>query len=210
MSDPTVAPSPSGSPSQGRPSAWRRTYVVDGRTQFRVAGLLIAGLAILGVIQAVSLYVFFQPPSDGRFDGDQVRALMLEVGMVQFAVTALLALALGVLLSHRFVGAGLVLRRAVQGMAVGDSSQRLTLRKTDFLHDLSADILKLRELLDKDRAAMTRALGRVEEALVAGDPVKAQAALALAQHTLVPASLASCAAEARTSSRETAKLAAAS
>ena len=128
MSDPTVAPSPSGSASQGRPSAWRRTYVVDGRTQFRVAGLLIAGLAILGVIQAVSLYVFFQPPSDGRFDGDQVRALMLEVGMVQFAVTALLALALGVLLSHRFVGAGLVLRRAVQGMAVGDSSQRLTLR----------------------------------------------------------------------------------
>lgn len=180
------APPPAPSSGQ-RPRALRRQYVVDGKTQFRVAGLLLAGLAVLAVIQTVALFTSFRPALEGQFDGTEVRALLLRVGLVQFGVTAVLALALGILLSHRFVGAALVLRRAIQGMRVGDSSCRLTLRSSDFLHDVASSLAQLREEQDQRRAAVGRALTRAGEALDAGDLARAQADLDLARRTLVPA-----------------------
>jgi hypothetical protein len=165
----------------------RRQYIVDGKTQFRVAGLLVCGLAVLALVQTVALFTGFQPPVDGQFDGPHVRALLLRVGLVQFGVTALLALALGILLSHRFVGAALVLRRAIQGMRNGDSSQRLTLRRTDFLHDLSADILELRTHQAQGRETLAGTLARAERALEAGDLAQTQAELTLARRSLAPA-----------------------
>jgi hypothetical protein len=144
------SPGPSTSPELpgGRPRLTRRQYVVDAKTQFRVAGLLIAGLAVLAAIQAAALLTCFVPPADSLYEGQQVRALLLQVGLLQFVVTAILALALGVLLSHRFVGAALVLRRAIAGMRRGDHSCRLTLRGTDFLHDVASDLAALREEME--------------------------------------------------------------
>jgi hypothetical protein len=118
---------------------------VDAKTQFRVAGLLIGGLAVLAAVQGATLLTCFSPPADALYDGGQVRALLFQVGLLQFVVTAVLGLALGVLLSHRFVGAALVLRRAIAGMRSGDHSCRLTLRKTDFLHDVATDLAALRD-----------------------------------------------------------------
>ncbi len=187
MPEPIAHATPANRVPAQRPSVARRQYIVDGKTQFRVAGLLVCGLAVLALVQTVALFTGFQPPVDGQFDGPHVRALLLRVGLVQFGVTALLALALGILLSHRFVGAALVLRRAIRGMLAGDSSQRLTLRSTDFLHALSADILELRTHQAQGRESLARALSRAERALEAGDIAQAQADLALARQTLAPA-----------------------
>jgi|GEM_PF-6921867 len=196
MPEPIADAAPSARPPAQRPSGVRRQYIVDGKTQFRVAGLLVCGLAVLAVVQTVALFTGFQPPAEGQFDGPQVRDLLLRVGLVQFGVTALMALALGILLSHRFVGAALVLRRALQGMLVGDSSQRLTLRRTDFLHDLSADLLRLREHQAQVRDSVAGALARAQAAIEAGDSIQAQAELGLARQTLAPAAPASPAASA--------------
>lgn len=147
MSHPHPSLTPHAAAPTARPGALRRQYVVDARTQFRVAGLLVAGLAALAAIQAAALFTCFVPPADALYDGGQVRALLLKVGVLQFVVTAVLAVGLGVLLSHRFVGAALVLRRAIAGMRTGDHSCRLTLRRTDFLHDVAADLSALRDVM---------------------------------------------------------------
>jgi hypothetical protein len=86
-------------------------------------------------------------------------------------------LVLGLLLSHRFSGAALVIGRAVRGMQRGDDAARLSLRDGDFLQALAVDVRQLRDAHGARAAAQEQGLNEVEAALDAGDVDRARVLL---------------------------------
>lgn len=162
-------PKPPAGPPSRRPRFFRRQVVVDARTQWRVAGMLALGLAVLAAVQALALPNTFRPEEGAVFSGAEVHSLFVRLGLVQYGIAAALVMVLGLLLSHRFSGAALVLERALRGMRGGDDTQRVTLRSGDFLHQLANELSLLREAHATRAQAQEQALAQAATALERGD-----------------------------------------
>jgi hypothetical protein len=165
MSTPHDAPAP----PPRRPRFFRRQVVVDARTQWRVAGMLALGLAVLAAVQALALPNAFRPEEGAIFSGAEVHNLFVRLGLVQYGIAAALVMVLGLLLSHRFSGAALVVSRALRGMRAGDDHQRVTLRSGDFLHELAQEVGALRDAHAARAQAQEQALEQATLALQGGD-----------------------------------------
>jgi hypothetical protein len=151
----------------------RKQIVVDKRLQIGSVARLVGVVVGVGVLYMLSLVVFLGRDASVSMNSPQVRQFMVVANGVYFGVAAVLLGTMILMLTHRFAGPTLVLKRAVDGMTQGDFSHRLSLRKHDYLKDLAACIERLRDRMQQDEEVRRE----VEAHLAEGDVAAARAAL---------------------------------
>jgi hypothetical protein len=158
------------SPSRSRwPWHRRRQYVIDAPTQTAVVVRLVAVLVGIGVLYAVAVYVLLTADLMNAMRADETRRFLVVVHTAYFALGASILTVSVLLLTHRFVGPAYVMRQALEGMRKGDSTRRLTLRKTDYLKSLAAELSAFRAEWVAREGAREADLERLDECLRAGD-----------------------------------------
>jgi hypothetical protein len=147
----------------------RQRHMLDWRLQLAIAAQLLGVLAGVGMLYTIGLFVL--PGSEGLADlsATELRSVLLRANGIYFALGGSILGVIAILLTHRFVGPALVLRRAVEAMRKGDFGARLALRKRDYLKPLAASIESLRVALLSSQETRNRALEDLERCLREGD-----------------------------------------
>lgn len=130
-----------------RPSFFKRTMIVDRKTQYAILfySMLVAMMTVLltGIffvtLQSASTLV---DPTASSFTYFLIIALLWAVVMICLAL-------LGILLSHRIAGPVHRMRVHMQNVATGGAIEELKLRKDDHFMDLADDYNKVLERLRK-------------------------------------------------------------
>ena len=164
------------------PNYKRRTYYLGRSFQPRLFGRLFFLIAL----QAVVITLFFLYEGRGTLTtGYQGDALRIEKTMSFFLVNfvfiaVIVGLAMGIVsiltflfFSHRIAGPLVNLRASLEGIAAGDLTVRVRLRKKDELKEVA-------EALNRFTEAMDRQIGRIKKETheaSSQDPAKVQAAL---------------------------------
>lgn len=161
----------------------RRRLIIDKPAQLAMA-LTVTGMTAAGlVVLMASMWVL---PVDAYFDrvagADMRRALLIILGAF-FTLTVVGITLSCVVLSHRFVGPAFVIRRGLDAMARGRYDERLTIRRRDYLQDLSESAVALRDVLMEKDDLVDRAIDRLD----AGDAEGARELLAEIKHEAEPA-----------------------
>jgi len=125
----------------------RKKYLIRLRPQLGVALQMVAVLCGVSVIFAIGVHFLTRREGLYELGFYEFREVLLKVIAVYLAVSAGIFAILAISLTHRFVGPGFVLTRAVNAIMKGDYSQRLTLRTRDYLKDLAESISLLRDRL---------------------------------------------------------------
>ena len=149
----------------------RRHYLIDPATQLRF-GLLLLGVLICAAAGIAGLWVL-----GSRLEGDQTAIgdpaasgrLVWWVDLAYFAFTAVAMLVLTIRSTHRFVGPGLVIERALSRMCEGDFSARLQLRRHDKLKNVAQAAEILARKLRTDKGWLDRFALDLDEAVKNGD-----------------------------------------
>jgi len=132
----------------------RRQKLVNPDYQYRYMRRLfvITAAAVIGA--AATAYgilwiLLFRSPVVSQ---DEVIVAMVAIGLtmlVELAIAAPLIVTLGLFQSHKVAGPLVRIKRALQDIADGDLSTRITLRKYDELHDLADAINQMVEQLQR-------------------------------------------------------------
>jgi hypothetical protein len=147
----------------------RRNYLIDKPTQYRLIGQLLLGFFVIGAANALGIYLFFGGGPNSTPGAIEMRDTLMRAILGFFVVVSFLIVMLGVILTHRFVGPGYVLRLAVEGMLEGDYARRLTLRKGDYMQDLAAKMAELREKWLGREQEVAKTVAEVQRCLDAKD-----------------------------------------
>lgn len=160
-----------------KPANRRRQFSLDDRSQSTALLHLLVLLAATGAATAVLAYVLSRAGVLGTAAlGDAFPAVLAGLAGC-FVLAGLVAVPVVMRLTHRYVGPAYVMRRALKGMRLGDYGCRLTLRQTDFLHDLAEEINAHRSDLARRDLERQRLLTRLDQLLRAGDFDDARALL---------------------------------
>ena len=135
----------------------RHNFILDRAWQLAVFRN-VAGVALAaGLLQMVFTYaISSQDPLDRR-SGEQIGYLAFAangwfLALMFFGLWAVMAR-----VTHAVVGPAMVIKRAVDGLVVGEFDNRLTLRKRDYLKELAASVKVLHDQL-KAREEISREL----------------------------------------------------
>ena len=129
----------------------RKRFMVDWRHQLAVTAQLLGVLFGVGLLYAIGLLVLPDQDAMAELASDEARQVFLRANAIYFALGAAILGVVSIMLTHRVAGPAFVLERAVQGMRKGDFSQRLSLRRRDYLKELASAIESFRdEIVAKD------------------------------------------------------------
>jgi hypothetical protein len=151
----------------------RRKYLIDPATQLRFGFILftivacaaasVVGFRVLGSQLSADAdpLTINDPAASGR--------LAYWVNAAYFVFTCIAVLILGIRFTHRFVGPGLVIERALNKMCDGDFSARLELRRRDKLKNVAEAAARLARKLRVEKGRLDRFVLELEEAVKRGD-----------------------------------------
>lgn len=161
----------------------RRAFLVEWRYQFRSSLLPVVSVALLLVLFIVTIHLGsadatrrivesapnLQPLLEGQ-DRAQLFLILCAAGIYLLAVVVL-----GLLESHRTVGALHHVEKRLQALRQGDWRTPLSLRHSDNFQDLGDEmnvtLSYLRSHLDEDVAALDEAIDRLEGAVAPDHPL---------------------------------------
>jgi methyl-accepting chemotaxis protein len=151
----------------------RRKYLIDPATQLRF-GFALLFILLCGTAAAVGLWVVGSHISaDGELaaapDPAASSRLVWWVNAMYFVFAAATLLILSIRFTHRFIGPGRVIARALSRMCEGDFSSRLTLRRHDKLQDVAESAARLASQLEKKGAWLNGFASGLDEAIASGD-----------------------------------------
>ena len=135
----------------------RRIYLVDRKLQLTVAAQLLGVLAGVAALFVVGVLVVSGGRTDGLTAGDVLRA-----NLIYFVLAAAILCVVALLITHRIAGPAFVVERALRGMRRGDFSQRLELRRRDYLKPLALAVEELREELQRREQACEELKGALD------------------------------------------------
>ncbi|MHC4133395.1 MAG: hypothetical protein ACYTDU_07335 [Planctomycetota bacterium] len=136
---------------------WR--YIIDWRQQMGFTVEIVAVLCGVCVIYSVGVHYLLGNETLFQVSIDRFREVVLRVNAVYLAVSSGIFSLMAIGLTHRFVGPAFNMRRVLKAMIKGDLSQKVHLRKRDYLKDLATEINTLRETL-QERQQVVRDLDR--------------------------------------------------
>lgn len=145
--------------------ARRRRYLIDGASQLRIAFHILGVVLLIGVLDAVAVYVVSDPSVQGMQSLVDTRLLLLGVHAACLLLGGAFLFWIVVKETHRYAGPAFVMQRALEGMRKGDYGQRLSLRTTDYHNDLAAALDELRSEFAAREVKNARTLHRLERGL---------------------------------------------
>lgn len=125
---------------------WRNIFI-EPKSQFRLAGVFSAVTLAFYFVLLVLNYIYYESYLDiiGRYvDLDerlggilyQVRSDLIYLELARIFVFCLLVVVVGAVITHRFYGPLVQIRRYLKSLTGGDYSERLKIRKYDEFHDI--------------------------------------------------------------------------
>ena len=163
-------PTPPAKPSH---RSQRRKHVVDVRAQVGVALRILAPVAAVSLMSGAAVLLFLRRDDTTILHvADLQRFLWIANGIYFVLLVSVLTVA-SLILTHRWAGPALVIQDALDGMRRGDHTQRLELRRSDYLKGVASRLAALREDLARDRRALDESLCNLEGALADGDTATA-------------------------------------
>lgn len=135
--------------SKKRHRRWR--YIIDWRQQMGFTVEIVAVLCGVCVIYSVGVHYLLGNETLFQVSIERFREVVLRVNAVYLAVSSGIFSLMAIGLTHRFVGPAFNMRRVLKSMIKGDYSQKVHLRKRDYLKDLAAEVNTLREMLQEQQ-----------------------------------------------------------
>lgn len=163
--------------SEQTEQARRRRYLVDGASQLRVACHIVAVMVLVGVLDAVVVYVISDPSVEGNRGLADSRLLLLAVHAASVLLGGAFLFWIVVKLTHRYAGPAFVMRRALVGMSNGDYGHRLSLRTSDYHSELAAALDDLRSEIAAREVQNARAVHRLKRGIDEQDDKAVEASL---------------------------------
>lgn len=157
--------------------ARRRRYLIDAPSQLNVAFHVVGVLVLIGVLDAVAVFVLSDPSLQGTRSLADVSLLLLAVHAGCVLLGGAFLFWIVVKLTHRYAGPAFVMQRALVGMRKGDFGQRLSLRMTDYHGELAEAMNDLRSEIAAREVKNARVLHRLERGLKEQDDRAVQASL---------------------------------
>jgi hypothetical protein len=161
-------------PASGRPPQRRRQYLIDRPTQVSVTAHVVGVLIGLGALYAVVAQLLFDVRALMTMEPERARQFMTLVHVAYVSLSGALMALTVLLLTHRFVGPAMVIRRAIEGMRQGDYGRRLTLRRRDYLKPLAQELEALRADVAGREAVRRKLLGALDRCIEARDLASAR------------------------------------
>ena len=163
----------SGQPRQAR----RRCYLIDGASQLKVAVSLVSVLLVVGLLDALAVFVLADPGVRGMDRLVELRWVLFAVHGVALVLGGAFLFWITIKQTHRYAGPAFVMKRALRAMQQGDYGQRLSLRATDYHNELAEVIDDLRSEMATRDVDQARTLHRLQRALDEGDEFAAREAM---------------------------------
>jgi methyl-accepting chemotaxis protein len=151
--------------STSNPRAWRKKYLLDPKWQITISLRLAAIALVAGLAHVAAIRWISDIDTNEGLSGRQLGLLAAGISACYILILAGGVLWLAIRFTHAVVGPAMVLERAVSGMAKGDFTGRLELRRGDYLLTLAASLQKLRETMQADRAKHRELTGKLTAAL---------------------------------------------
>jgi hypothetical protein len=149
--------------------ARRRRYLIDGASQLKVATTITAVLLLVGLLDALAVFVLADPSLSGTERLADVQPILLVVHSICLALGGIFLFWIVVKQTHRYVGPAYVMRRALDGMRKGEYGCRLSLRTSDYHVELAQALDELRTEIASRDVDNARTLSRLERGIEEND-----------------------------------------
>jgi len=172
-----------------QPQYRRRQYLVAVRFQLKYVGMILALMFLTAALCSYLVYYTTMVAMGEKLASVYPQGRLISVvSLINLRILVSLILitpiitAIGIFLSHRIAGPIARMERFLNGVAAGDLSTYLTLRKKDELVNLANGINRV---IDSMRESVNIGKGRIEKISMALDKVRTAAESKLIDKTIV-------------------------